>query len=189
MHSDPREDAQQESYELWVAPKNAYKTWLALISGGAIPVGVMLWRFGASSMASLFMGSIFASAICRRRLNRCTRLTSIRDVMLGRRSSSAFRSRGNVHRKFTGFLIEGLADVVAGAKIISGEKEVGEITSVAVMRTASGEQTVALGYIRREIGLPGREVTVGTAKAIVTQLPFDTVAPGGIRRESLLQPR
>jgi len=62
---------------------------------------------------------------------------------------------GQCASEFTGFLIEGLADVVAGAKIISGEKEVGEITSVAVMRTASGEQTVALGYIRREIGLPG----------------------------------
>jgi hypothetical protein len=30
---------------------------------------------------------------------------------------------------------------------------------------------VALGYIRREVGVPGREVTIGGAKATVVQLP------------------
>ena len=40
-------------------------------------------------------------------------------------------SRGEVHRKFTGFLVEGAAQIAAGGKIVSGEKEVGEITSAA----------------------------------------------------------
>ena len=85
-------------------------------------------------------------------------------------------------------LIEGAGNVVAGEKIISGEKEVGEITSVAVVQTSTGERTLALGYIRREVGVPGREVTVGAVKAIVTQLPFDGVV-AGVWSESVLQQR
>jgi len=97
---------------------------------------------------------------------------------VGQEIVERIHSRGNVHRKFTGFLVEGAADIAAGAKIVSDEKEVGEITSVAVLRTHSGEQTVALGYIRREVGLPGREVTIGTVKANVIQLPLESVALG-----------
>jgi len=97
---------------------------------------------------------------------------------VGQEIVERIRSRGNVHRKFTGFLVDGAAGIAAGAKIVSDEKEVGEITSVAVLRTHSGEQTVALGYIRREVGLPGREVTIGTVKANVIQLPLESVALG-----------
>jgi hypothetical protein len=34
-----------------------------------------------------------------------------------------------------------------------------------------------LGYVRREVGVPGREVTIGTRKATVVQLPVEGVAP------------
>jgi folate-binding protein YgfZ len=98
---------------------------------------------------------------------------------VGQEIVERIRSRGNVHRKFTGFVMEGAAAFEAGAKIFSGksgedEKEVGGITSVAILPTRSGEQTLALGYIRREVGVPGREVTIGAVKATVVQLPLET---------------
>jgi hypothetical protein len=37
---------------------------------------------------------------------------------------------------------------------------------------------VALGYIRREVGVPGRAVTIGTSRATVIQLPLESVAAG-----------
>jgi len=58
------------------------------------------------------------------------------------------------------------------------EKEVGEITSIAALSNPSGDRTIAMGYIRREVGIPGREVTIGTSKATVSQLPLDSVAVG-----------
>ena len=52
---------------------------------------------------------------------------------------------------------------------------------------------MALGYIRREVGVPGREVMIGTARATVVQLPVeDTVlltgefSRGSIGREKTL---
>jgi glycine cleavage system aminomethyltransferase T len=57
-------------------------------------------------------------------------------------------------------------------RVMTGEKDVGEITSVASLHLAGGEKTVALGYIRREVGIPGREVMIGTAKASVVAVPI-----------------
>ena len=59
------------------------------------------------------------------------------------------RSRGNVHRKFTGFEVEGALPAV-GAKIQADGRDIGEITSVASLPLAGGERSVALGYMRRE---------------------------------------
>jgi glycine cleavage system aminomethyltransferase T len=66
--------------------------------------------------------------------------------------------------------------VASGAKVFADEKEVGEMTSVASLPgeldgSESG-RNLALGYIRREAGTPGREVRIGEAVAKVVKLPF-----------------
>jgi glycine cleavage system aminomethyltransferase T len=88
-----------------------------------------------------------------------------------------------VHRKFSAFAVEAGAVIAAGDKIFSGkagedEKEVGEVTSAATFGTPPGERTIALGYIRREVAVPGREVAIGAAKATVIQLPIENFALG-----------
>jgi folate-binding Fe-S cluster repair protein YgfZ len=93
---------------------------------------------------------------------------------VGQEIVERIRSRGAVHRKFVGFVAEGAASIAAGAKIVAGEKEVGEVTSSAYLQAA--EKTVALGYIRREVGVPGREVVIGASRAVVASLPVDDAA-------------
>jgi hypothetical protein len=58
-------------------------------------------------------------------------------------------------------------------KIVAADKEVGEITSAASLLFAGSVNTVALGYIRREVGVPGRVVTIGMSNATVAQLPLE----------------
>jgi len=156
-----------ESYEIWLAPKDAYKTWQALIAAGATPAGSE-----ALEMQRIVAGiPLYGVDIRERDLPQETEqmraLNFNKGCYVGQEIVERIRSRGNVHRKFAGFVTEGA--IAAGAKIVSDDKEVGEVTSVAVL---PGGRTVALGYIRREVGLPGREVRIGTAKATVTQLPF-----------------
>jgi folate-binding protein YgfZ len=177
------EDAQQQSYEIWLAPKDVYKTWRALLAAGATPVGSE-----ALEMQRIVTGiPLYGVDIRERDLPQETEqmraLNFNKGCYVGQEIVERIRSRGNVHRTFTGFLIEGAAAIAAGAKIVSGKaaedaKEVGEITSVAVLSTPSGDRTIALGYIRREVGVPGREVTIGAVKATVTQLPLESVALG-----------
>jgi folate-binding protein YgfZ len=170
------EDAQGQSFEIWLAPKDVYKTWRALIAAGATPAGSE-----ALEMRRIVAGvPLYGVDIRERDLPQETEqmraLNFNKGCYVGQEIVERIRSRGNVHRKFTGFLLEGAAAIAVGAKITSDEKEVGEVTSVATVPTPSGERTVALGYIRREVGVPGGEVTIGTAKATVVQLPLDGAA-------------
>jgi folate-binding protein YgfZ len=169
------EDASRESYEIWLAPEDVYTTWSALLAAGATPVGSE-----ALEMQRVVDGiPLYGVDIRERDLPQETEqmraLNFNKGCYVGQEIVERIRSRGNVHRKFTGFLAEGAAAITAGAKIASGGKEVGEITSVTVLGTPSAERTIALGYIRREVGVPGREVTIGTATASVIQLPLEPI--------------
>jgi folate-binding protein YgfZ len=169
------EDAPQESYEIWLAPKDVHKTWQALLAARATPVGSEALEMQRIAAGIPLYGVDIRERDLPQETEQMRALNFNKGCYVGQEIVERIRSRGNVHRKFTGFLVQG-PDIAAGAKIVSGEKEVGEITSVAVLRAHSGEQTVALGYIRREVGVPGREVTIGAVTATVIQLPLEGVA-------------
>ena len=91
-----------------------------------------------------------------------------------------------MHRKFAGFVADAGQPISSGSRIVAGDKEVGEVTSVACLGLPNPEKTVALGYIRRELGTPGREVKIGAVSASVVSLPLaaenvpvEPVAPVG----------
>jgi folate-binding protein YgfZ len=170
------EDLQYESYEIWLAPKDVYKTWQALLAAGATPVGSEALEMQRVAAGIPLYGADIRERDLPQETEQMRALNFNKGCYVGQEIVERIRSRGNVHRKFTGFLAEGGAAIAAGAKIVSGEKEVGEVTSVAVLPTASGERTVALGYIRREVGVPGREVTIGAAKAVVIPVPLNSDA-------------
>jgi folate-binding protein YgfZ len=182
------EDERHESYEIWVAPKDVLKTWQALLGAGGTPVGSeALERLRIADGVPLY-GVDIRERDLPQETEQARALNFNKGCYVGQEIVERIRSRGNVHRKFTGLLIEGAGNVVAGEKIISSEKEVGEITSVAGVQTPTSGRTMALGYIRREVGVPGREVAIGAVKAVVSQLPFDRLV-AGVVRESVLQQR
>jgi folate-binding protein YgfZ len=170
------EDPHYESYEIWLAPKDVYQTWQALLAAGATPVGSEALEMQRVSAGIPLYGADIRERDLPQETEQMRALNFNKGCYVGQEIVERIRSRGNVHRKFTGFLAEGAASIAAGAKIVSGEKEVGEVTSVVVLSTPSGERTVALGYIRREVGVPGREVTIGTAKAVVIPVPLNSDA-------------
>ncbi len=167
------EDAPQESYEVWLAPQDVYKTWEALIAAGATPVGSEALEMQRIAAGIPLYGIDIRERDLPQETEQMRALNFNKGCYVGQEIVERIHSRGNVHRKFTTFLVEGTAAIAAGDKIVSGEKDVGEVTSVAVLDTPSGQRTVALGYIRREVGVPGREVTIGTVKATVVQLPIE----------------
>ena len=78
------------------------------------------------------------------------------------------RGHGRVARKLVGLRIEG--DVpVAGAKIVSGEREVGNVTSAA---RSARLGSIALGYVHRDAVEPGTPVVIEGAQAVVTARPI-----------------
>jgi folate-binding protein YgfZ len=167
-----RSDAPEEAYEIWIAPKTVKQVWDALIVAGATAVGSE-----ALEKNRIVSGiPLYGVDIRERELPQETEQERAvhfqKGCYIGQEIVERIRSRGSVHRKFTGFVSEGTGQIASGDKIIFTEKEVGEITSVTALRDPEGERTVALGYIRREIGSAGREVMIGGHNAVVVDVPL-----------------
>ncbi|HTT19098.1 MAG TPA: glycine cleavage T C-terminal barrel domain-containing protein [Candidatus Sulfotelmatobacter sp.] len=159
------------SYELWLAPKDVKKTWEALLAHGAVPVGSEALEMHRIANGIPLYGVDIRERDLPQETEQARALNFNKGCYIGQEIVERVRSRGSVHRKFAGFIADAGQPIVAGTKIVSGEKEVGEITSVAFLRQPGAENNVALGYIRRELGVPGREVVIGGMKATIVTLP------------------
>ncbi|MFY9741361.1 MAG: folate-binding protein [Candidatus Sulfotelmatobacter sp.] len=162
-----------ESYDVWLAPDDVCKTWQALTDAGAVPAGAEALEMQRIAAGVPLYGVDIRERDLPQETEQARALNFNKGCYVGQEIVERIRSRGNVHRKFTGFFAEADAKISAGAKLSADGKEVGETTSVATLRTAGRERQIALGYIRREIGVPGREVAIGETKASVVQLPLD----------------
>ncbi len=165
------EDSEHLSYEIWLAPDRVRQLWDAFISAGAMPVGSEPLELQRIVSGIPRYGVDIRERDLPQETEQARALNFNKGCYVGQEIVERIRSRGAVHRKFAGFLIEGAIHIAAATKIVSGEKEVGEITSSASLQLPHGNKAVALGYIRREVGVPGREVTISTSKATVVQLP------------------
>ena len=165
------EDAENVSYEIWVAPACVRQLWDALLAAGAAPVGSEALELQRVVSGIPRYGVDIRERDLPQETEQARALNFNKGCYVGQEIVERIRSRGAVHRKFTGFLVDSSVEIAPGTKVVLGEKEVGEITSTASLRLAGQEKTVALGYIRREVGVPGREVTLVGAKATVVQLP------------------
>ena len=164
------EDPAHQSYELWLAPGDVRKTWDALVAHGATAVGSETVELHRIVSGIPLYGVDIRERDLPQETEQARALNFNKGCYVGQEIVERIRSRGAVHRKFSGFVADAGA-IAPGNKIVAGEKEVGEITSVARLHSPEGDKTVALGYIRREVGTPGREVMIGAVKATVAQLP------------------
>jgi aminomethyltransferase len=165
---------QVESYEVWLDSDKLARLREALTMHGGTLAGsdsVELLRIACGVPA-------FGHDIRERDLPQETgqerALNFSKGCYIGQEIVERIRARGAVHRKFTGFRIEGPLPVL-GAKAQADNKEIAEITSAAVLPLRDRELPVGLGYVRREACPPGTEIAVGEAKATVTELPFAEV--------------
>jgi folate-binding protein YgfZ len=160
----------RNSYEIWLATEKAPALRTALSHGGATPVGAEALELHRIALGIPRYGQDIRERDLPQETEQARALNFSKGCYIGQEIVERIRSRGAVHRTFTGFLFEKLPAV--GSKIQANAKDIGEITSAAALPLAGGIQPVALGYIRREAGSPGNEVVAGGLKATVTGLPF-----------------
>jgi folate-binding protein YgfZ len=165
------DDPQIAGYEVWMASEKVRELWDALTAAGAAPVGSEAFELHRIATGVPLYGVDIRERDLPQETEQARALNFNKGCYVGQEIVERIRSRGAVHRKFSGFIADGDVQFARGTKIIAGEKEVGEITSAAAIPAPHGEKTVALGYIRREAGSPGREVMLGAVKATVVSLP------------------
>jgi aminomethyltransferase len=159
------------SYEIWIAPERASSVREALQEAGAVPVGREALELYRIALGMPLYGKDIRERDLPQETEQQRALNFTKGCYVGQEIVERIRSRGAVHRKFTGFTVTGAAPA-PGTKIEAQAKDVGEVTSSAVIPSSDGEHTVALGYLRREVAVPGKEVEIAGAHAVVTDLPF-----------------
>jgi aminomethyltransferase len=96
-------------------------------------------------------------------------LSFTKGCYIGQEIVERIRSRGQVHRTFVGFEIEGDAPLPVRSE--AGGRPPVELTCVARVPLESGEKTIGLGYVRREIAEEGK-IDLNGLKARIVELPF-----------------
>src|SRR5882724_10603169 len=157
-----------EAYEIWVGPEKVSALTEALQEAGSAAVGAAaqrLYRMAAGI-------PLFREDIRERDLPQETgqerALHFAKGCYVGQEIVERIRSRGQVHRVFSGF--ELTAPCVAGDKIEADGKEVGEITSTANFSGPEKNRWIGLGYLRREAF--GKTLTIHGAAVERHELPF-----------------
>jgi len=168
------DDLVTPQFELLVANEHAAELWKALAAAGATPVG-----YEAVEMLRIWSGRPrFGQDIRDRDLPQETgqdrALHFNKGCYVGQEIVERIHSRGAVHRVFAGFAFESGPPEV-GAKIMVGDKDAGEITSVAHLPGDEGPPLVGLGYIRREFSKPETMVQASGVTGRVAKPPFEYV--------------
>ena len=166
------DDSAGTSYQIWLAPDTLKSTWDALVAAGATPVGADALELRRISLGIPKFDVDIRERDLPQETGQTRALNFTKGCYLGQEIVERIRSRGAVHRQFTAFVVEGTLPE-AGAKILAGEKEekeVGEITSSAILPLPGGDRPVALGYLRREAA--EKDLRAGTAKLKLASLPL-----------------
>lgn len=159
------------SFEIWCSPDKSGALLAALITAGSIEVHDDAMELLRIAEGVPRFGQDIKDRDLPQETEQLRALNFAKGCYIGQEIVERIRSRGNVHRKFTGFLIEGPLPQ-AGAPIEIDGKSVGEITSVASLPHTTNYQNVALGYLRREFATPGNKIPIGESQATVSALPF-----------------
>jgi aminomethyltransferase len=169
-----------ESYELWLSPDHATGLRDALTKAGATLAGTTALELLRIAAGIPRYGQDIRERDLPQETEQQRAVHFSKGCYIGQEIVERIRSRGNVHRKFTGFEVQGALPAL-GTKIQGDGRDLGEVTSVASLPLESGERPVALGYIRREIAAPGKQLHAGSTQLSVAALPFAEV----FRRENL----
>jgi folate-binding protein YgfZ len=172
-------------FELWADADTAPKLFEALQSAGAV-----FCETQSLEWLRILEGTpLYATDIRDRELPQETGQTRAlhfsKGCYLGQEIVERIRSRGNVHRTFSAFRLDGELPA-AGALLEADNKQVGELTSVAAIPFPADGKIVqlALGYIRREALDRGLPLHYAGGVAVPVSLPFSTAASSAPRPTS-----
>ena len=170
-----------DRYELWADARTIERIGEELVAAGLVPVSPEALEDLRILEGTPRYGTDIRNSETARDLPQETgqgrALNFSKGCYLGQEIVERIRSRGAVHRTFTGFQLDGslpaAGTILTGPEPGADAKPAGELTSVAAIElpealSPSGEVRLALGYIRRE--------ALADARARGLPLPY----PGGV---------
>jgi aminomethyltransferase len=166
--------------EFWTPPAEAPGIWDALTAAGAVPTGAEALEMFRVAAGIPRVGVDIRDRELPQETAQMQALHFGKGCYIGQEIVERVRARGNVHRTFTGFVIDGALPAPGAKLLVESEgqsKEAGEITSALRVPQREDDHwaTLALGYVRREHAAPGAILHAGGALAKVSPLPFSDI--------------
>jgi folate-binding protein YgfZ len=157
-------------YEVWRDSDGIAGVREKLLNAGAKPVGAQALEWWRILKGIPHYGRDIRDRDLPQETAQSQALNFTKGCYIGQEIVERIRSRGQVHRKFTGFEFQGSPAPLG--KYEAGGRAFAEVTSAAVIPTAAGEKALGLGYIREESRVAGPQVDLNGCKARITDLPF-----------------
>src|SRR5258705_3378741 len=139
-------------FELWADPNTSSKFFETLQNAGAVVCDAQSLEWLRILEGTPLYGTDIRDRELPQETGQTRALHFAKGCYLGQEIVERIRSRGNVHRTFSAFRLDGQLPA-AGATLEADGKQVGELTSVAAipLRTDAAKIVqLALGYVRRE---------------------------------------
>jgi folate-binding protein YgfZ len=173
-------------FELWADPETTEKLAQALQNAGAAPSEPEPLEWLRLLEGTPLYGADIRDRELPQETGQTRALHFNKGCYLGQEIVERIRSRGNVHRTFGGFRLQGDLPAPGTALEVDG-KNIGELTSVAAipLPDTPGEPIqLALGYVRREVLDRGTPILYPGGTAVPVSLPFSAAAPSTLRAAS-----
>lgn len=167
-------------FELWLETSEGAAGLLsALKKNGAVPVEAAALNTLRVLEATPLYGADIRDRDLPQETSQSRALHFNKGCYLGQEIVERIRSRGNVHRTFTAFRLEGDLPA-AGTALESAGRPAGELTSIVSLPVAQGQPLqLALGYARREALERHEPLTYpgGTARPVSTSADLGIKLP------------
>ncbi|HEX3375160.1 MAG TPA: folate-binding protein [Edaphobacter sp.] len=166
-------------FELWADANTTSKLFEALQNAGAVLCDAQSLEWLRILEGTPLYGIDIRDRELPQETGQTRALHFAKGCYLGQEIVERIRSRGNVHRTFSAFRLDGQLPA-AGTPLEVDDKQVGELTTVAAIPLPAEDPRVvqlALGYIRREALDRNLPVHYPGGTAVPVALPFSLAAP------------
>jgi len=165
----------EEGYEVWVGARGLEAVWGAACGQaptyGTLPCGFEALESLRIEAGIPRYGQELAEDTMPLEAGLYKALSFTKGCYIGQEIVERTRSRGHVNWKLVGLRVDSVTPPIAGEKLTSEGKEIGEVTSACISPTLG--KTLALAYVRREVSEPGAKLNLPSgATAEVASLPF-----------------
>ena len=157
-------------FEIWTDQSNAESIRNKLALAGAKPVGTEALEYWRVLRGIPQYGQDIRDRDLPQETGQMQALNYNKGCYIGQEIVERIRSRGQVHRMFTGFEFKG--SLPAPGKFETDGRLLAEVTTVARVPLSGGEKNIGLGYVRREAAPAGAELNLNGVETRVVDLPF-----------------
>jgi folate-binding protein YgfZ len=175
-----------QRFELWAGPETTPKLLDALIAAGAALCETQSLEWLRVLEGTPLYGTDIRDRELPQETGQTRALHFAKGCYIGQEIVERIRSRGNVHRTFSAFRLEGYLPP-AGSLLEADGKQVGELTSIATIPLPAandGMVQLGLGYVRREALDRGVALLYTGGAAVPVSLPFLAAEPSAMPHAS-----